>query len=701
MGELTGGTPPPADETAEDGAAAAPADRPTPRNGAGSVGEQTAGAGSAGTDHAPVDAAEPSGPPEGRHSAPKPPPLQVVTGWLGSLRPKGKDVRADVLAGLPGAISSVPDGMATALLVGVNPAYGLYASFAGKVGGGLTTSTKLMVVTTTTAASLAAGSALSDVAPEGRDRALILLTILTGAVMIVAGLLRLGRYIRFVSRSVMLGFLTGIAVNIIMGQLAGLVGSPTEGGVAAQKAAYVVTHPSGIITASAVVGAAALAVMFLLSRTRLGLFASLIAVVLPTIAVALLGLDQVQTVADVGVIPSGFPPLRLPHPGDLTVGVLTGSFAIAAIALVQGAGVAEAAPNSDGSPPNTNGDFVGQGVANIAAGFFHGTPVGGSVSSTALNLAAGARSRWASIFGGLWMLVILVAFSQLVALVPMPTLAAVLIFAGVMSIRPREIAVVWRTSHTGRIALIVTFLSTLALPVAAAVGVGVVVSLVLQLNKELNDLRIVRLDRRSDGQFIEQPMPRVLPDAEPVVLDVYGSLLYAGSRTLGARLPDPRLTHRPVVILRLRGRLSLGSTFFGVVAHYADLLEAAGGRLYLSGVQTDMVHRFKHSQFDDVKGKITIYRATEVLGASTMAAVRDARRWLAQAESSSAAGGATGDGPPTGATANDAFGRPATGTQEAASGTRVAPIDGGTPGAALTVGSDPSGDVRPPDESLR
>ena len=82
-------------------------------------------------------------------------------------------------------------------------------------------------------------------------------------------------------------------------------------------------------------------------------------------------------------------------------------------------------------------------------------------------------------------------------------------------LRPRDIAVVWRTSHTGQIAMVVTFISTLALPVAAAVGVGVIVSLLLQLNKEQMDLRIVRLTRRDDGMFVERPMPVLLPDAEP------------------------------------------------------------------------------------------------------------------------------------------------------------------------------------------
>ena len=553
--------------------------------------------------------------------------LPLVSWWHG-IRPRRREVRADVLAGLPGAISSVPDGMATALLAGVNPAYGLYASFSGKIGGGLSTSTKLMVVTTTTAASLAAGSALADIAPANRDTALITLTLLTGVVMVAAGLLHLGRYIRFVSRSVMLGFLTGVAVNIVFGQLAGLVGSPTEGGVAAQKAFYVITHPSGIVTASTIVGVGALVIMFLLARTRIALFATLIAVVLPTVVVAVMGLAEVATVADVGAIPSGLPPLVLPQLSDLTVDVITGAFAIAAIALVQGAGVAEAAPNPGGTPSRMNRDFVGQGVANLASGIFHGTPVGGSVSSTALNVAAGARSRWASIYAGLWMLLILVALSAVVGLVPMPTLAAVLIFAAVMSLRFGDIGVVWKTSNTGKIGMLVTFAATLALPVAAAVGVGVICSLVLQLNKEQLDLRIVRLIRQPSGLFVERPVPAVLPDAEPVVLDVYGSLLYAGARTLGSRLPDPRGTTRPVVILRLRGRTSLGSTFFAVVAGYADQLAAAGGRLYLSGVQDNMVERFRRSQVEDVQGKIAVFHATEVLGESTLAAFQDAKTWL-------------------------------------------------------------------------
>jgi SulP family sulfate permease len=295
--------------------------------------------------------------------------------------------------------------------------------------------------------------------------------------------------------------------------------------------------------------------------------------------------------------------------------------------LVQGAGVAESAPNV-GIPTSANQDFVAQGTGNIASGLFGGMPVGGSVGQTALNVTAGARTRWAAILSGLWMLLILVAFSGAVGKVAMPTLAAILIFAGYGSLRPAEIRTILRTGPTSRIAVIATFLATLLLPVAAAVGLGVVLSLLLQLNQEAMDLAVVRLVPTDDGGFEEQPPPATLASHAVTALDVYGSLFYAGARTLQARLPDPSGSEQPVVVLRLRGRTTLGATFFAVISDYAARLSEVGGRLYLTGLDPDLAERMRKPASDPLAGAARLYEATPLVGGSTHRAIDDATTWL-------------------------------------------------------------------------
>ena len=124
-----------------------------------------------------------------------------------------------------------------------------------------------------------------------------------------------------------------------------------------------------------------------------------------------------------------------------------------------------------------------------------------------------------------------------------------------------------------------------------------------------------------------------------VVLDVYGSLFYTGARTLQARLPDPAGAEEAVVVLRLRGRTTFGATFFSVVAAYADRLEAGGGRLYLAGVDPALVERLERYGRHAPTGSARLFRATEVVGESTVGALADAEAWLVRGH----------DGPPAGA----------------------------------------------------
>src|ERR1035437_8404301 len=295
--------------------------------------------------------------------------------WLRSVRPERSHLRADIVAGLPGALSSVPDGMAAAVLAGVNPVQGLYASFSGRVAGGLSSNTRMMVITTTSAAALAAGSALQNVAPAQRPEAVPLLVILVGVVLVAAGIIRLGRYTRFVSYSVMIGFLTGISVNIVCGQIADLTGAKAHGDFPLAKAVDVLSHPGRINLASLLTGLSALAILAVLARTRLAVRSALIALVIPTVVVVLAGADSVARVGDQGNIRRGIPLPHLPDFGLMSFSLVTGALAIAAIVLVQGAGVAEAAPNPGDARPNPNQDIIAQGAGNLAAGFFRGLAV--------------------------------------------------------------------------------------------------------------------------------------------------------------------------------------------------------------------------------------------------------------------------------------------------------------------------------------
>jgi SulP family sulfate permease len=227
------------------------------------------------------------------------------------------------------------------------------------------------------------------------------------------------------------------------------------------------------------------------------------------------------------------------------------------------------------------------------------------------------------------MAVLLLLFSGLVGTVVMSTLAAVLIFAAIGSFRVGDVRAILRTGRISQIAVIATFLATLFLPVAAAVGVGLVLSLLMQLNQEAIDLRVVELTPGDDGRFVERPATPRLESRKVVLLDVYGSLFYAGARTLQARLPDPAKAESPAVVLRLRGRVTLGATAFAVFADYAERLVAVGGRLYLSGVDPAVVKQIGRNRTVEQVDGVKIFEADDTVGESSLEAYHAATRWLA------------------------------------------------------------------------
>jgi SulP family sulfate permease len=553
---------------------------------------------------------------------------EAVANYAGRYLPGRPSLRQDGLAGLSGAISNVPDGMANGVIVGVNPAYGLYAIMLGPGVGGLVASTRLMMITTTAAASLSTSQALGSRAGEARGDSLFLMVVLIGAFQVLLGLLGLGRLVRFVSYSVMTGFLTGIAAQLVLSQLSTVTGYQASGDNRVLQAADLLTHLGQVYLPSLAVAVSALALAVVLPRTRLGNLGRLVAIAVPSALVALFGLDGVQIVRDVGEIPRGVPTPALPSFSALSFDVVTGALAVAAIILVQGAGVSQSVPNPNGARRSTSRDFVAQGAANVASGLFQGLPVGGSMSATALNVIYGARTRWAVVFAVAWVALILVLFPGPVSYIAMPTLGALLILAGVSSVKPSEMRAIWDAGWPSRLVGFATFAATLFLPIQVAVGIGVLLSALIFIYAASADVSVVELVERPDGRIEERTPPKQLPSDTVTVLDVYGHLFYAGARTLERLLPRLEDARNPVVILRLRGRSNLGATFIDVVSNYADKLEAVDGRLYLTGLSEAAYDHAVHGGKLRLDGPVRAYAATPVLGQSTREALGDAQAWL-------------------------------------------------------------------------
>jgi len=428
---------------------------------------------------------------------------------------------------------------------------------------------------------------------------------------------------------VMTGFIIGIAVLTILSQLPTISGyEQAAGNNKVTQTLNLVSNLHRLNPWSVAVAFVTLALAIMLPRTKLGNFGRLASIVIPSALVALFGLNSVQIVRDVGDIPSGIPLPHLPLFSGMSLEVLTGAFAVAVITLVQGAGVSQSVPNPDGSRRSISRDFVAQGAANAASGLFRGLPVGGSLSTTALTVISGARSRWAAIFAGLWMALLVIVFPGLVSYVAMPPLGVLLIIASVSTIKPSEALSIWRTGWPSRLAIISTFLSTLFLPIQAAVGFGVVLSALLYVNESSTDISVFELVKRDDGFIQEHKAPKQLQSNKVTVLDVYGHLFYAGARTLARLLPRLNDAENAVVVLRLRGRTKIGATLVEVLANYAEKLHEANGRLYLTGISEGAYEQVVRTGKLRLTGPVRVYEATPVVWQSTHEAVADARTWL-------------------------------------------------------------------------
>jgi SulP family sulfate permease len=536
--------------------------------------------------------------------------------------PAGNDLRAGLVHGLV----SIPDGLAAGLLAGLNPVAGLYGYLFGTLAGALATSSAVMSVQGTGAMAVI----ISDIPGlhTGPDAASALATlgVLTGLVMLGAGLAGLGSLVRYVPNSVLAGFVNAVAVNIILGQLSDFTGYQGQGSNRIVRALDTLAHFASFNWPTLAISALTLGLILVLERTRLGALGLFLAVVVSSALVAFAApLSAVPTLADLAEVPTGLP---LPVLPSLTriLDLIVPAFSLAFVGLVQGAAIGQSVPNPDGTYPDASGDFRGQGIANIVSGLLRGMPVGGSMSGTSLVMAAGGRGRYANLTAGIVMAVVVIAFGGVAGYVAMPSLAALLMLIGFRTLKPDQIRMVWRTGTTQATVMTTTFLLTLLVPMQYAVMVGVGISVILFVARQSNRVTVKQWVFTKGSPFpTETTPPPVLPPDEIVVLTPYGSLFFASASVFETQLPVADATsHGSVVILRMRGKEDLGSTFINTIVRYHDSVEAAGSHLVLTGIGDRVAAQLANTGAIARLGAENVFVATPDVGESLQAGMRRA-----------------------------------------------------------------------------
>ncbi|MEZ5205327.1 MAG: SulP family inorganic anion transporter [Acidimicrobiales bacterium] len=537
-------------------------------------------------------------------------------------------LRDDAVAGVVLGVQSVPDGLATGLLAGVNPLAGLYGYLVGTITGACFTSSSFMAVQATGAMAMVITDVRVVHQASDPGRALFTLSVLTGVAMLAAGLLRLGSVLRFVSNAVMVGFIKRggpqhrarparqphrlrprrLQPRRPCVRHAAPPGPPPPADPRDRRDDDRADRP-----ARAGQGGAARPGGRGDRHLRGG------------------GGARVERGGDPERPRRGAQRAPTPQLPSLRLvpALIVPAVSLAFVGLVQGAGISANFPDDDGTYPDVSCDFVGQGAANVASGLLQGMPVGGSMSASSLNKAAGARSRQALIFAGIVMGLVIVAFGRVVGYVAMPALAGLLMLIGYRTIKPADLQSVWRTGPVQKAVVAVTFGLTMVIPLQYSVLVGVGLSVILHVVRQSNQVTIRRWQLDAEGQLIEGDPPATLPPHEVIVLQPYGSLFFAAAQVFESGLPSPSgSTRGSVVILRLRGRSDLGTTFMDVLHRYARSLAAADSKLVVVSANERIVEQLTVTGITATIGAANVYPGDERVGATVRQAYADALDWV-------------------------------------------------------------------------
>jgi SulP family sulfate permease len=484
--------------------------------------------------------------------------------------------RADALAGVSVAVVALPLALGFGVVSGMGPSAGLVTAIvAGAV------------------AAVLGGSHVQVSGPTGAmavvlvpiiDRfgvdTVFVVGLLAGAIVTIAAVARVGRFLAFIPWPVIEGFTVGIAAIIFLQQVPGALGVHRPGGentaVVAVRAFW--RAPNEGELASIVLVVVVAAVMIGLPRLRRSLPASLAAVAMATAITEFGGLD----VARIGELPATLPAPSLPTLGGASLGDLIGAaIAVAALAAIESllsAKVADGMVDTNEHDPDR--ELLGQGVANLITPLFGGMPATGAIARTAVNVRAGARTRIAAAVHSLVLLVLVLIGSHLVELIPLASLAGVLMVTAARMVERHNVRSVLRSTRPDALVLILTTAATVAFDLVVAIEIGVAVAALLALRSVARsaslDRTAVEVDVEDEHRLLEQRI---------VTYRLDGALFFGAAQRFLTELTN--VTDVDVVILRLPELQVLDATGARALGEIVRELEDRDITVLLKGLSAD------------------------------------------------------------------------------------------------------------------
>ncbi|MEI6363768.1 MAG: SulP family inorganic anion transporter [Actinomycetes bacterium] len=512
-------------------------------------------------------------------------------------------IRLDVLAGLSVWAVLVPESLAYATIAGVPPVVGLYAAIPALVLYAIFGTSRVVIVATMSATAALSASIVAMYATAGSDDFVAItavLAIVTGILGIAAGLARMGFLASFISEPVLKGFVVGLALTIIAGQLPALFGVPKESGNFFEEIRGLVQSLPETNGATLAVGAASLIIVLGCRRWLPLLPGSLVAVMLGIVATGVLGLEE-KGVEVVGAITAGLPSVGVPEGLGVQdylalVGAATG---VLLLGFVEGLGPAKAYAARDGYDIDPNRELIGLGTANLGAGLMSGMVVNGSLSKSAVNANSGARSQVSGLTVAALVVITLLFLTGIFETLPEATLAAVVIAAVIELVDIPSLVGLFRvwTGNLGHIygwaaradfiAALAALLGVLVFDTLPGLFIGIVVSVLLLVFRSsrpgVATLARTGATATEPGIWVDAARHPDLPINEDVlVVRVESSLFFANADHVRQSIRD-RITESTVgVVLDAETTPSIDVTATEMLTQLADELRRRRIRLVVA-----------------------------------------------------------------------------------------------------------------------